>query len=403
MSVSVRAPGDPRRWSLGAAAMLAIAVTFLLLLPAGVSLGGPGDGIGLGALSRATAWASVAAGVLTLLAARASMQEVSPAAWLLIPLALALALARMPVLLVGLLVLAGCSVPALADLPASAGWRRALLFAALAAAASIAGGSVGRQHGDELIAGLVVLSFLVAAGMLPFGWHMVRWLEGAPAPIAALVSSAVLPAVIAAAAASQPLVASLHEAQRAGAVLGWFGAATAVAGAVYAMGARDWRGLALRTLPGELGLALVGVSAFDIRGLQAAALTLLVLACTRPALVFADVLASRRGVGLVVTALALLACAGLPPSLGFPARLLVISAAGRVGAPLAVLVLVGMVLELAAIAVVLRRRLGAEQREDRAGPLAGAGAGLAALLALALVGGGLFPGLLLRFVFQLAG
>ena len=381
---------------------LAAAAVLLVALPAGASVGGAGEGAAISGLSRAALWLVLVGSGLTVLAARAAGRAVPLSAWLIPLLGVALAAVRMPVAVVALLLVAAMVLPRLAALPASLGWSRTLVLAGLAAGAAVSAGVAGRQHGDEMIAGMLVLAVLLATGMVPFGWHMLRWLETAPAELAALVVTALLPGVVAGMAATQPLLTTLHEAQRAGWLLGGFGAATAVAGAVYAMGARDWRSLAIRTVPGELGLALVGLAAFDIRGLQAAALTLAVLACTRPALMFVDAIGPRRDAGMVVTAVALVAAAGLPPSLGFPARLLVLSAAVRIHPALAGVVVAGMVLELVAIVVLLRRRLVQPPPKTPTGGDRSAGL-LAAVTSLLLVGGGLFPGFLVRYVFNLAG
>ena len=401
MSAERAVPGRPAA-TIPVAVALGAAAVLLVALPPGAYAGSGSDGVGLGGLSRAVCWMVLLGIALTLAASRASRGRVPGAAWVIPALGGALALGRMPVVLVGLILLAALVVPRLAELPASTGWYRVLVLAGLACAGVVAAGAGGRAHGDETIAGAVVLGFLAAAGMAPFGWHMLRWLEGAPAELAALVTATLLPGVAAALVAAQPILASLHEAQRAGLLLGGFGAATAVAGAIYAMGASDWRGLAMRTVPGEVGLALVGIAAFDTRGLQAAALTLTVLVCTRPALLFVDAIGPRRGSGLLVTAITLLGAAGLPPTLGFPARLLVLGAAARVHPAVAGLVVAAMVLELAAISIVLRRRL-AEAPPPPTDRGAGSTRVLAGVTALVLLGGGVFPGVLVTYVFRLTG
>ena len=362
---------------------------------------GAGDaGISLGGLSRTAVWLALWATTMVLAGAAATGRTVPMGAWAITGLAVAVAVARTPVVLAGLLLLVALLVPRLAPVAAAAGWSRTLVLGALAGFGAVAADITGRQHGDDVLAAVVVLGFLAVVGLLPFGWHMVRWTQDASPQLGALVTAVLLPALVAALVTAEVALAQVHGTQRAGFLLAVFGAATAVAGAVHAMGAKDWRTLALRTTPCEVGLALVGIGAFDTRGLQAAALTLALVAFTRPVLCFVDGLGARRGAGLVVTAVALVAAAGLPPTVGFPARQLVLSAAVRVHPLVAVLAAAGVVLELVALVLVLRRRL-AEPVADTppAGPTAARllGAGTVTVLLL----GGVFPGLLLRFVFRL--
>ncbi|HEV1998548.1 MAG TPA: hypothetical protein VGR61_10515 [Candidatus Dormibacteraeota bacterium] len=382
--------------------MLVAGAIGLTLLPTGASLGSGDAGVSLGGLSRTAVWLAIWATTMVLAGAAATGRSVPLGGWAITGLAVALAVARMPVALAGLLLVTAIVVPRLAVGPASAGWSRTLVLSALAGFGAVAAGTAMRQHGDDLLAGVVVLGFLAAVGALPFGWHMVRWLKEASPQLGALVVSVLLPALVTALVAAEAVLAQVHGTQRAGFLLGLFGGATAVAGAVYAMGATDWRTLALRTTPCEVGLALVGIGAFDIHGLQAAALTLALIAFTRPVLFFVDGLGPRRGAGLVATALALVAAAGLPPTVGFPARLLVLSAASRIHPLVAVLAATGVLLELVALVLVLRRRLARP-----AGEVAVAEPRAARLLAVAtvvaLIYGGIFPGFLLRFVFRLGG
>ncbi|MGI8610648.1 MAG: hypothetical protein ACR2MY_15730 [Candidatus Dormibacteria bacterium] len=389
----------PGARSLGPLALVVTAV-LLTLLPSGASLGTGDAGISTGGLSRTALWLALWATAAALLGSAATRRSMPPAAWAIPALAVMLALVRMPVVLAGLLLLAALIVPRLEEGAASPGWSRTLVFAALAGFCAVAADIAGRQHGDELLAALLVLGFLAAVGALPFGWHMVRWLQDAGPAAGALVAAVLLPAMVAALVAAEPALVLVHGTQRAGFLLALFGGATAVAGAIHAMGATDWRTLAVRTAPCEVGLALVGVGAFDTRGLQAAALTLALLALTRPVLFFVDGFGPRRGAGLAATALALVAAAGLPPTIGFPARQLVLSAAVRVHPLVATLAAAAMVLELVALALVLKRRLAQPAADVPLGDPRAARL-LTAATALALLFGGVFPGLLLRFVFRL--
>jgi hypothetical protein len=391
----MRERGTPEQWRVARLGVVLAASAWGLA-------GHPGTPPSLGGLSRAAvllaAWSVLAA----LLGAAATRRPVPVAAWWIPIVGAGLAVSRTPPALVALLIGAALLLRRAPGGASAVGWSRGLLLAAAASSATIAATIGARQHGDEAIAALLLLAFLVAAGMIPFGWQMVRSLQGARATVTALVVAAFLPGVVAALAAVQPLLTGLHQAGRAGLLLGLFGGLTAVAGGLHALRARDWHGFAVRTLPIEVGLSVVGLAAFDTRGLQAAALTLSVLALTRPALLFADTLGPRRGAGLVGTAIALVGIAGLPPTLGFPARLLVLGAAGRVHPAVAVLAVAGIALELAATAAVLRHRLAQlppaepEPRSRWAWTLSGA-------TVLALVGGGVFPLALLRFGFALAG
>lgn len=379
-----------------AAVVLAVALVFV---PAG-TVGGGDVQFSLNGLGRAAAWAVAWSLGAVLLAGRGQRRSAGAAA-AVAALAVGLAAVRFPVGLLGLLLLTAIVVPRLAG-SAPAGWSRVLVFGCLGPIAATVSGFSGRQQGNEAVVIGLVFGFLAAAGALPFGLHAVRWMQRAIPEVGALVGSAFLPCVLAALVAAEPSLAASHAGSRIGLVLGVFGAATAIAGAVYAMGADDWRGLALRTVPCEVGLALVGIAAFDIHGLQGAALSLALLAVTRPVLVYVDLLGPRRGAGLVLTALVLASAAGLPPTLGFPARLLVISAAIRVGPVVAVLTVAGVILELAAIAVVLRRRLAHPPREALPASPRSVVA-LAAATAGATLAGGVFPAFLLGSVFQLGG
>ena len=380
--------------------VIAAVMVALIVLPTGAGTGPADGGISLGGLSRAGLWIVAWGTAAVLVAATAGGLKVEPRALVIAAVATALVLVRMPVVVGGVLLLAASTVPRLSPGSATAGWARTLVVGSAAGFGTAAAVVAAGRHGDDLLAVVLVLGFLATLGAVPFGWHLVHWLEEAPAAAGALVAAVLLPAMVTALFAAEPALAQVRGTQRAGFLLGVFGGATAIAGALYSTGARDWRELALRTAPGEVGLALVGVAAFDIRGLQAAALTLAVLAVTRPVLVFAEALGPRRGAGLVMTALALVASAGLPPTMGFAARQLVLSAAVRVHPLVAVLAVAGVLLEITALAVVLRRRL-AQPGSETPPPRRLPAALLAGATALALVSGGVFPGVLLRFVFRL--
>ena len=380
--------------------LLAAATVALAMLPTGASLGTGDAGISIGGLSRTAGWLAIAGTAMVLLGAAATRLTVPLRAWAIPGLAVALAVARAPVVLAGLLLLTAIVVPRLAAGPASDGWSRTLVLSAFAGFGAVAADVAGQPQGNDLVTAVMVIGFLAAVGAVPFGWHMLRWITDATPQVGALVAAVLLPAMVTALVAAEPALVQVHGTQRAGFLLGLFGGATSVAAAVYAMGARDWRAFALRSTPCEVGLALVGVGAFDTRGLQAAALTLALIAFTRPVLFFVGRVGSRRGVILAATALALLGAAGLPPTLGFPARQLVLSAAARIHPAVAALAAAGVVLELVALALVLRRRLAQPAAEEVVAEPRAAGL-LAAATAVVLLLGGAFPGLLLLFVFRL--
>jgi hypothetical protein len=385
-----------------AVSALALAALVVLLLPGDASLGGADAGVSLRGLSREVALGTVWVLAAGMLAAAALRQRSSLEPWIVAAGAVIMAVLRLPVGLAGLLLVAAIVVPRLAHARGAAGWSRTLLLGAIGAAAVVAAGVNGRIQGDDAIAAALALGFLALAAAAPFGLHAVRWMEDAPPQLGAVVGGAFLPAAIAALVGAVPALAQVHAGPRTGLVLGIFGGVTAVAGAIYALGATSWHSLAVRTTPCEVGLALVAVGAFTLRGLQGAALTLALLAITRPVLLYADALSPRQGAGMLITALALLGAAGLPPTLGFPARVLVFSAAARLGPPIAGLAVTAVLLEVAAIATVLRRRLavpaGGLPRTEPA-PLRV----LATITALAVLGGGIFPTFMLRYAFQLGG
>jgi hypothetical protein len=389
----------PAGWRLGA---LGVVTLVVVLLPADASLGPPAAGLSLGGIGRAAVLAGAWTAAVAILGGVAVRAPSSPFPWAVVAAGFALAVLRFPLAASAVVLASAIGLPRTAREGGATAWSRVLVFASLAGTAAVAAGVTGRVQGDDAIATTVMLGSLALVAAAPFGWHFMRWTDGASPGLAAVVSGAFLPGALAALATMQPALAAVHASQRASIVLGIFGGITAILGGLYAMGATDWRSLAVRTTPGELGLAMISVAAFDTRGLEGAALTLALLALTRPVLMYADVLARRRGTGLVLTALALLGAAGLPPTLGFPARVLVLSSATRIGVAVAALAVAGVVLEVAAIAMVLRRRL-ARPASDGSG---GDGWPLRALVvgtAVALLGGGLFPAAALHFVFRLGG
>ncbi|MFN2465645.1 MAG: hypothetical protein ABR598_05200 [Candidatus Dormibacteria bacterium] len=380
---------------------LVVTAILLLVLPGGVL--GIGDvPVSLNGLARPAAWMVVWSLAASLLASAALRERLATSSLLVACVALSLVVVRFPVAQVGVMLIAAIAVPRLAPGRSAAAWSRVLVVGAAGIAAVLAAGFGARQHGDEALVTVLVLGFVAAAGMYPFGIHVVRWMEAAPPALAAMVSSTLLASVLAALVAAEPALAAAHGGPRLGLVLGLFGGLTAILGGLHAMNATDWRGLALRTTPCEVGLALVGVASFDTRGLQGAALCLAVLAVTRPVLLYADALGPRRGAGLVLTALALLTAAGLPPTLGFPARVLVLGAATRVSPVVGAVAVAGTVLEVMAIAVVLRRRL-ALPGGGVAPANTHAVTALTAATALVVLAGGLFPAALLGTVFQVGG
>ena len=90
-----------RNRSTGAAgpALLVAAAVALTLLPSGASLGAGDAGVSLSGLSRTAAWLVVGGTAMILLAAAATRRSVPLRAWAIPALAVALAVARAPVIL----------------------------------------------------------------------------------------------------------------------------------------------------------------------------------------------------------------------------------------------------------------------------------------------------------------
>jgi hypothetical protein len=181
---------------------LIIGIAVLLLLPWGGASGIGEVQVSLNGLSRPAAWTVLWSLAATALAAAGVRREVSSPAWLVGAVSVGLAVTRFPVALLGLLLLSAVLLPRLSAGAAASGWARTLVIGAGAGTAMVAAGLVGRQHGDEVIATVLVVGFLAAAGAAPFGLHLTRWLDQADPEVGAVVAAAFPACVLAAFVAS---------------------------------------------------------------------------------------------------------------------------------------------------------------------------------------------------------
>lgn len=247
-------------------------------------------------------------------------------------------------------------------------------FGAVAVGASLGIAALGlaaqqpASSGEErlpltLLLVMLIATFALLLGIIPFYVHLASLTSEAPAPALALLFGVVLPLtfiafpLLLAQSGVLPAVASVEKAQAA---LSTLGALSAVGGALLAVGAPDLRRLAAYTVLSNVGTALIGISTFSAVGLVGAIATVLVTAAAATqqflsagALLRAmhpedDAPSARRAPlaagAFLVSSLALV---GLPPLGGFPPRFLVQEIAFAVSAPL------GAALLLASVALLV--------------------------------------------------
>lgn len=313
---------------------------------------------------------------------------------------LVVTLSRVPIGLLLALLLLAATLPRLGPPAGREAWRRSLVIGGtLLFAATVANQVEPRPATDLAIAGILVLGLLAMLGAIPSGVGLMLWLRQAGARLAVAATVSVVPALVAVAADSVPLLGRLHLAQatRPGVTLAIFGAATVLAAALYALAAPRWREQAAAGVVADVGLALVAIGAL---ALGAAALTLTLMVLTRPAMYLLGTGRLHGRLARLGAIAATLGASGMPPTLGFAARLLVLAAALRLGLPLALAVLAGVVL-LAAAA--LRAILASDVRggSEPGRPVPRRAAMALALAGVLSVAGGAFPGVLLARLWQL--
>ncbi len=250
---------------------------------------------------------------------------------------------------------------------------------------------------------MLMAAFALLLGTVPFHVHLAAVTSEAPTAGLALLFGVVVPLtfvafpLLLAQSGVLPAVASVEKAQ---AVLSALGAASALGGALLAVGAPDLRRLVAYSVLSNVGAALVGVGTFSASGLVGAMGTMLVTAvAATQQLLSAGALAramhpedrtpSARRAPLAAAAFLVssLALVGLPPLAGFPPRFLLEQISFAVSAPLGGALLAASVALLVAH---LRAGLqlfadGVSARDVERRPVAGA-TGLVLVTALLVTG-----------------
>ena len=211
---------------------------------------------------------------------------------------------------------------------------------------------------------MVIATFALLLGTVPFHVHLAAVTSEAPAASLALLLGVVVPLtfiafpVLLAQSGLLPAVASIEKAQAALAALG---AMSALGGALLAVGAPDLRRLVAYSVLSNVGTALIGVATFSAVGLVGAVATMLVTAAAATQqLLSAGALerarhpedtgwsARRAPLATIAFLVSSLALVGLPPLGGFPPRFYVQEIAFAVATPLGATVLAASVALLVA-------------------------------------------------------
>ncbi len=186
---------------------------------------------------------------------------------------------------------------------------------------------------------IVIATFALLLGTVPFHVHLAALTSEAPAAALALLFGVVVPLtfvafpLLLAQSGVLPAVASVEKAQAA---LSALGIVSAVGGALLAVGAPDLRRLVAYSVLSNVGAALVGVATFSGSGLVGAIGTMLVTATAATQQLLSagalaramhpeDTVPSARRAPLAAATFLVssLALVGLPPLAGFPPRFLV--------------------------------------------------------------------------------
>jgi formate hydrogenlyase subunit 3/multisubunit Na+/H+ antiporter MnhD subunit len=211
---------------------------------------------------------------------------------------------------------------------------------------------------------LVIATFALLLGAVPFHVHLAAVTSEAPAASLALLLGVLVPLtfvafpLLLAQSGLLPAVASVEKAQAA---LSALGAISALGGALLAVGAPDLRRLVAYSVLSNVGTALIGVATFSAVGLVGAIATMLVTAAAATQqLLSVGALerarqpedlgwsARRAPLAAITFLVSSLALVGLPPLGGFPPRFFVQEIAFAVAAPLGVTVLAASVALLVA-------------------------------------------------------
>ncbi|HEV3233409.1 MAG TPA: hypothetical protein VG329_02535 [Candidatus Dormibacteraeota bacterium] len=382
--------------AVSALALIGSAVA-LILLPANSAISGIA---GISGFGKGAAWLALLGVALVVFALPARPDAGGTrAAWIIHLLALGTVLAtRSPMVLLLVLLMIAAAVPRLDPAASADGWRRSLAVGGLLVFAGLLIAGAGPTPVTDLtLAGGLVLGFLLVTGAFPFGLGLWRWLTEAGPRRATAVAAGLVPALMTTLVDNLDVLNRLQLVQptRVPVAIALFGAVTLLLSALHSFAVRGWHSLGADGVLFDLGLALVAAGA---GGLDGAALALTVMSLTRPLMFLVERLQMRRAWGWIGAAGALLGAAGMPPTLGFAARLLVLAAAFRLSLPLGLAVLAGVMLQLVASARVVLARLG-----DAARPAAAHHPRISeriaiALVVVALVAGGIAPGVVLSRV-----
>lgn len=288
--------------------------------------------------------------------------------------------------------------------------------AALALAAQQPAAPEEERLAQTLLLVLVIATFALLLGALPFHTHLAVLTRESPAAPLAIVFGVLVPLTFVAflllltQSGVLPAIATVGKAQ---VVLVTLGVASALGGALLAIGAPDLQRLVAYSTVSNVGVALVGLATFSSPGIVGGIATVLVtgVAATQQLLaagalgramppedrVLPEPRPAARHAPLAAATFVVssVAVVGLPPLAGFPSRFLVEQIAFAVSAPLGAGILVASVALLVAH---LRAglRLFAEPPETwrlEARPVAGT---IGLIVLAGLLAGGLFPDLYLR-------
>ncbi len=197
---------------------------------------------------------------------------------------------------------------------------------------------------------LLVVAFALLLGALPFHSHLASLTSEAPASALAIVFGVLAPLsfvaflLLLSQSGVLPAVASVAKAQ---AVLSTLGIASAVGGALLAVGAPDLRRLVAYSVVSNVGTSLLGLATFSSPGIVGAVGTMLVtgVAATQQLIAVgalgraaapgdAGPSARRAPLAAATFLLSAIAVVGLPPFAGFPSRFLVQQIAFAVATPI---------------------------------------------------------------------
>src|SRR5258708_1550100 len=323
---------------------LIVLAAWLGVLPVDREFGGLGVVFAVSGFGKGALWLSLLGVAVAVLAVNPRPGADGAIAWGAELAATLLVAARTPVVMLAVILVIALVLPRLeTGVDLGLAWSRCLMAgAALATAALMSSAAAQPPLTDHSAAVLLVLGYAIMLGAMPFGVGLRQWLARAPARLAILVTSSIVPALATTLVNELSAFSQLHLASSAGLVIATLGALTLLVGSVAQLGAPGWRELASDGVIADLGLVLVGIGALDINGLQGASLALLVMVLARPFLYLLEEMAMSGPWAWMGAGAALFTACGLPPTVGFAARLLLLGSAFHIHPLLAAAVVAGI-------------------------------------------------------------